>query len=305
MAVADALFLLFWCVQEMRTKMWKKILCTSLVVVMVLSLTACERGTGEEAELPPAQEIVNGVIDSLEKIRTTQFDMNMTMDMAGEAEDETFEATMVMDFSGVLDLANRQMKADITMNIAASGADETDMAMAMYLLDDVAYMMIEVPEMAPMWVKSEVPEATWEAMNQVESQIGLLEAAQVEVIGSETIEGIDCYVLQLTPDMEQLWQVAMQQAEVIGEEMPDIAEELLEEIFRSFSVKQWIAKDTYFLTKAETDMDMELTPEALGSTGEGLTKIGIAMDLLYYNYNQQVSIVLPLEARDAIKVPSE
>ena len=105
--------------------------------------------------------------------------------------------------------------------------------------------------------------------------------------------------------MDQLWQVAMQQAEVIGEEMPDISEEFLEEIFRSFSVKQWIAKDTYLLTKVEIDMDMELTPEALGSTGEGLITIGIAMDLLYYNYNQQVSIVLPLEAKDAIEMPSE
>ena len=135
--------------------MWKKILSMFLALVVFLSLTACGGGTEEATELPSAQEIVNSVTDSLDKIRTTQFDMNMTMDMAGEAEGETFEATMVTDFSGALDLANRKMKADINMDITAPGADKTEMATAIYLLDGVAYMLIEVPEMSPMWVKSE------------------------------------------------------------------------------------------------------------------------------------------------------
>ena len=53
--------------------MWTKILTVSLVLVMVLSLAAC-------AKEPSAQEIVDGVIESLDDIRTYQFDMDMTMD---------------------------------------------------------------------------------------------------------------------------------------------------------------------------------------------------------------------------------
>ena len=33
--------------------------------------------------------------------------------------------------------------------------------------------------------------------------------AEVEVIGSEKVKGVDYYVLQLTPDMAQLYQTAM------------------------------------------------------------------------------------------------
>ncbi len=44
--------------------MWKKILTMSLVLVMVLSFTACTEETEEEVELPSAQEIVDGVLES-------------------------------------------------------------------------------------------------------------------------------------------------------------------------------------------------------------------------------------------------
>ena len=153
----------------------------------------------------------------------------------------------------------------------------------------------------------EMPERSWEQMRQVESQVELLEAAQVEVIGSERVRGIDCYVLQLTPDMEQLWQLAMQQAAVTGEEiLPTVAEEFLREMFRSFSVKQWIAKDTYFLTKAEIDMAVELAPEAMGlPEEEGVLTMDIAITFLAYNYNQPVSIELPPEAEEAVEMPTQ
>ncbi len=278
--------------------MWKRILTVSLVLVMIPSLVACT--TGEE-ELTSAQEIIDGVINSLDDIRTYQFDTDMTIDMAGEAEGEAFEGTMVMDSSGAFDLENRQMRMDTTMSLAMIGEDEMEMGTEMYLIGDMMYMLMEYPEMEPMWMKSEVPEEYWEEMNQVESEVELLKAAQGELIGSEMVGGIDCYVLQLTPDLEHLWQFYIQQAQVTGE-VPDITEESLREIFQSFSVKQWIAKGTYFLTKAEIDMAMEFTPEEMGyPEEEGIMTMDIAMSFLGYDYNQPVSIVLPPEAEEAIE----
>ena len=282
--------------------MWKKILTVSLALVMVLSLAACAEEAGEEGGLPSAQEIVDCVMQSLDDIRTYQFDMDMIMDMAGEGEGETFEVTMVMDGSGALDFDNGEMRMDMTMSMTMPDEPEMDMGTAIYLIDDMMYMLMEIPEMEPMWIKSEIPEGYWEEMSQVQTQIELLEVAQVEVIGSERIGGIDCYVLQVTPDLEQLWQMVMQQAEMAGE-MPDITGELLQEMFRSFSVEQWVAKDTYFLAKVEIDMAIELTPEAMGFPGEeGIMTMDIAMSILAYNYNQPVSIVLPPEAEEAIEM---
>ena len=284
--------------------MWKKILPVALVLVVVFSFAAC---VGE----PSAQEIVSGIFESLDDITSYQFDMDMTLDMAGEAEGEAFEMNMTMGFGGALDLENRQMRADITMSMEMPGEDEMEMAMELYLLDDVGYMMMDIPETGPTWMKSEISEEDWEEMSEemklAESQLELLELAEVKVLASETVNGIDCYVLQLTPDMGQLWQTTMQQAQVAGEEiLPEVTEEFIQEMFRSFSVKQWFAKDTYFLTKAEIDMAVELTPEAMGYPGEeGELTMDIAMTLLAYDYNKPVSIILPPEAEEALDVTQQ
>ncbi len=279
--------------------MRKKILTMSLVLVMVLPFAACEEEAEEEVELPLAQEIVDGVIASWAYIRTSQFDTHMTMDFTGEFEDKAFKESVVTDSSGKLDVENKQMEMDMTMNVAVSGQDEIEMVMEMYLIGDTVYMMKDIPQVGSTWAKSETPEGTWEQVSQTESQIELLKTAQVNVIGSEKVGSVDCYVIQLIPDMEQLWQIAMQQATFAGQK-PDIAEQILEVMFRSFSAKQWIAKDTYFLTKTEAEMNIELTPEAAGFPKEnGVVITDISMVLLFYNYNQPVSITLPPGAEEA------
>jgi hypothetical protein len=277
--------------------MWKRVLTISLALVMVLSLAACTKEDEEEVGLPSAQEIVDGVIESLDNIKTYQFDMDMTMERVVEVGGEVFEGTVVTDSSGALDVENRQMRMNIAMSMTMTGQDETESEMEMYVIGDMMYMLTEIPGMEPMWEKSEMPEEYWEQINQVESQTALLETAQVEVIGTERVGGIDCYVLQITPDLEQLWQIVMGGADAL-------TEELLQQMFRSFSVKQWVAKDTNFLTKVEIDMAMELTPEAMGSPEEeGIMTTDIAMTFLGYDYNQPVSIELPPEAEEAVEVP--
>jgi len=91
-----------------------------LVLVMFLSFTTCAGG-------PSVQEVVNGTFESLDDISTYQFDMDMIYEATGEAEGEAFEMNMMMGFSGALDLENRQMRADITMNMAVLSEDEMEM----------------------------------------------------------------------------------------------------------------------------------------------------------------------------------
>jgi hypothetical protein len=289
-----------------RLKMFKKVLAISLALVIALSLAACGKEAGDGLGLPSAEEIIEGAVQALDDIRTYQFEMNMSIDYSGEVEGEAYEMVMAMDLAGPMDLENREMIMDMTISIVMFG-ESMEMSAEVYLIGDMVYTMTEDPETGSMWEKSEMPEGFWEQMNQVEPQVEFLELVQVDVIGSEKVKGVDCYILQLTPDIEQLWQLAMEQAGVTGDEiLPDIDEEYFQEIFKSFSVKQWVAKDTYFLTKAELDMAMELTPEALGyPEEEGIMTMDITIDLLAYNYNQPVSIVLPPGAEEAIEVPMD
>jgi hypothetical protein len=286
--------------------MMRKILTMSLVLVMALSFTACG-GDG----LPSAQEITDGAIQALDDIRTYEFEMDMTLDMAGEAEGETFEATIAMDYSGALDIDNEELRMAVTARATVPGEDETETSLEAYLIDGTGYSITTVPGTEPVWEKNEFPEDEWEEtwegivemMSLAEPQLELLEAAEAEVIGSELVKGVDCYVLRLTPDMKQLWDTIMQQATMSfegGLGLPNLTQEILDEASTSFSVKQWVAKDTYFLMKVEIDTTIELNAETMG-VAEGEMSINTALNLLAYNYNQPVSIELPPEAEEAIE----
>jgi outer membrane lipoprotein-sorting protein len=285
--------------------MWKAILNVSLVLVMAISFTAC-------AKEPSAQEIVDSVIESLDKIETYEFEMSWTLDQTGEVGGcEAIEETMLMDFNGALDIDNRQMWTDLTVSTAAPGEGETETVAVMerYFIDNIGYVMIHGVGVGqePVWTKEEFSEADWEeitVLSLAEPQVELLQGAQVEVIGSDKVRGVDCYVLRLIPDMRQLWVAVMQGPSGAAEtEVFELTKDVLNEVLCNYSVKQWITKDTYFLTKVEIDMSMEFTPEAtmavMGEEGEMI--FDVAMIYLIYNYNQPVSIVLPPEAEEAIE----
>ena len=269
-------------------------LAISLVLVTVLSLTAC-------AQEPSAQEIVDNVIESFDNIKTYQFDMDMTQDQAGEAEGMAIEQFVTVDYSGTLDLENKQLEMHFTMTSVEPDGDEEGMGMEWYIVDGVQYSLAKHPDIEePAWTKEAVSVQAWEmlkGMSGLDTYKELLETSQVEVIGSEKVKGIDCFMLQLTPEMAQLLQVAMGQGGMGGGGMPPIPEELLQEVFNNFSVKQWIAEDTYFPMKAEIETAMELTPEVTSYLGgEAELSMDINISYLAYNYNQPVTIVLPPEA---------
>jgi hypothetical protein len=294
--------------------MWRKIVAISLVLVMVLTFTACNGGAGGVTGLPSVEEIINSVTGAQGDVRTFQLDMDMTVDMAGVVEGEAFTTTMVVSSAGATDIPKSQLMMDMDMNMemgemALPGEDTLEVSVVMYLIDNTMYMMTEIPEIGPMWIKYgiEVPGEIWGQIDQAQYQIELLEdAAQVEVVGSETVSGVDCYVLQLTPDMEQLWQLMTQQIEGaggLGEVALGIDPVLMQDMFRSFSVKQWVAKDTYFLVRAVVNMTLELSAEAMGiPEEESAVTMDMSLDLLVYDYNQPVSIVLPPEAATAMDI---
>lgn len=292
--------------------MMRKILAASLVLVLVLSFTACDQN-----DYPPVEEIVDNSTQAMADISTCTFDLDMSMDMDGEVEGEAMEITMEVDGSGALDGENHQMQITMTMKAAVPGEDDMDVDVEMYLVENNFYTMLYIPGMGPMWTKMDIldemlegtAEEYWEPTELVEFQSELLEAVEREVTGSGKVDGVDCYVLEITVDMAQLWELIMQQLDDTAMEMADVPEdfeELLGEMFRNLSMKQWIAQDTYLLAKVEMEMDMEINPEDMGypDEGEGIS-LDMTMTMLVDDYNQPVSIELPPEAEEATEVPLE
>jgi hypothetical protein len=273
------------------------IIAVFLALVVALSLASCTKE-------PSAGEIVDSAILAQEGIETYQFELDMTMNTTGEAGGETIEQMVTMNTDGVLDMENQQIK----FIMAVDATDEGAGGLEAYITDGMMYSKAGVAGEEAMWTKGEIPPGGWEMLQAVsgyDSYQELLKTAQVEVTGSEKVKGVDCYVLKLAPDMAQLYQTASNPSGGMGAggRMPPIPDELVEDIFSSYSVKTWIAKDDYFLMKVELDVAMESTPEVMDYMGEaGEMSIDITIVFLAYDFNEPVTIELPPEAEDAIEM---
>ncbi len=161
----------------------------------------------------------------------------------------------------------------------------------------------DIPGQGKQWVKMELTEEMWQQQSQIDQQIELLKSATaVNFVGSETVDGTACYVVEITPSMEALGNLLSQQ-QTTG---IDFSQLNLADLFKEMSVKEWIAKESYRVMKAEVDMLLEMRPADVGATEADFDKMtmDINMGMRLYDYNQPVSITLPPEALNAPEMPS-
>jgi hypothetical protein len=271
-----------------------------LTAMALLVLPACQ------SSAVSTQEILNGVLAAMEDVRSYRFDAGMAIEVSGDEGEGPFTATIEMAFTGAADIAGGRMQADIDMTAEVPDEGEMSVGMSVYLLEDVMYAGIDMSAFGfgVNWMKAEPPEVAWEQLDQLGPQIEFLETSEVKLVGSDIVNGVDCHVLEVTADPAKIWALAMRQSQLPSEGLPDFDADVLQDILRSFSMKQWVAKDTFFLVKAEMKMDMDVSGEALGDDSAGDARMLFEMDLLMSDYNQPVSIELPPEAEDATEVQS-
>jgi hypothetical protein len=242
--------------------------------------------------------------------------MVMDLTMKGEADDESVDWTISMGGSSSIDQINHKMA--ITMHTNTEGlppsesvaGPDASVDMEMYMIDDTMYVKADLPMIGSTWIKQELPEGEWEGDNPLnvwasqftlEQQLELLEVANAELLGEETVDTVDCYKLSMSPDPAELLSMMGQTGP------PGVLEETsnLDDLFEEMSFVQWFAKDTFLLRKSEVRIVMSVSPETIGSSGvEGEVAIDMRMSVSAHDYNESLDIQLPEEAKNAMSVPS-
>ena len=169
-----------------------------------------------------------------------------------------------------MDAANKKMSMEMTSSMETPDKAEmpdgpTEMTMVMYLVDNAMYMKMDmgIPGIPVQWTKMDMPEGyedTWDSQNQMEQQIELLSISEVDLLKAETVNGVDCYVLKITPDMEKYSEFLMKQGGM-SKLMQGMQEDFdIGKLIKGMSITQWIAKDTLFPMKTEMQMKMVIQP---------------------------------------------
>ena len=282
---------------------------TAIVVVVMLS------GCTDKEQINSA-EIKEMILASVEEIDTYKFDMDMTQETLISNETDETEMTTMSTGKGVVDVANKKMSLEMTSSLEMPDKAEMpdgpmEMTMEMYLVDNAMYMKMDmgIPEIPVQWTKIDMPEGyddSWDSQNQMEQQIELLNISEVDLLKAETVNGVDCYVLKITPDMEKYSEFLMKQGGM-SELMQGMQEDFdIGKLIKSMSITQWIAKDTLFPMKTEMQIKMVISSEDLNIPDAEET-FTMTLDqstiLVFYDYNKPVNLELPEDAKNAGAFP--
>jgi hypothetical protein len=275
-----------------------------VLVILLVSLVACGGGEGE-AE--PAEEIADAAVAAYTEQDTYQFDMDMTVEMDVTGVDETVEGTVTVDMNGASDKVNRRTYTNMQIITVPSTAMEGDVEM--YNIGDWVYLKTSIPGEPPTWLKWEVcvPCGGAEKLDIVGQQVDLLEdSVGVEVIDNDTVDATECYVLEVRPELEKLWEWVQEQV-ALDKQLPALEPDL-EEVISDFAINQWVAKDTYFILKSTLDMTLTFSSSSSSCPscgliptlpGESARTYDITATMVVYDVNQPANIELPPEAEDA------
>ena len=284
-----------------------KVFMLLLALVLVSTLAGCSGGTNEMT----AEQIRDAVIKASDDIKTVRMDTgtqgNGTLDMRIEGTDyritvlqmgnTTTENDLVNDKMHMLSQTRSKLESQPELQNLGNESQITDMTVESYLIDNVMYTKSYGAETTTTWTEQRLTEESRETFNQLAQEMNMLESAPVELLGSEQLDGIDCYVLRVTPDVGEMYQTMMQNLSGAGKWLFRIFD--FKEMIRNASMTMLVAKDTFFVMRDEMKMTLVMNPESMHLP---LGDINMEMKMDYeivtkdYDHNKPVTITSPTEA---------
>ncbi|MFC2004732.1 hypothetical protein ACFLUY_00745 [Chloroflexota bacterium] len=270
------------------------------VVILVLMTSLLVGCTDKELAQEDMEQLVTDVLVTNAEVETVKFDINTTTKMEVIGGPQPDGATMIGEGNGAIDGANREMQMIMDMDIDVPGKAKQNQPMEAYLVDGWMHIRMSVEEKGAQWVKMQFPDEMWDSQSQISQQIEFLKTAkEVNFLGTDEVNGTDCYVVEIVPSAETLNKM-MSQIQMPEIEGADLSQVSFADMIKDMSFKQWIAQDSYLIMKSETHTVMEISPENVGATVEEFQKITLNQSsvMVFYGYNEPVSIELPAEALD-------
>lgn len=251
----------------------KRLLLFSLgLLLLCFPLAGCD--SEDSLDSGEIETIFEGVSENWEPDSCT-LDMEMSVVMNTGSDLISFSPSVeAKDGQGAIDFNNQELwiQIPVTFDTGIEAVDG-ERTIEVFIVDGWVYTNISGE-----WTKMELPlDMLGELIQSITigQLVDLLNLEEIDNKGSEEVNDVDCYKFQITPDIEQLAEDALQQ---LGLEAFDFSD--LEEIISSLELDCtfWIAKEGNQVIKARLDLSGELSsediPDDMNLGIEGLGSIG-------------------------------
>jgi hypothetical protein len=309
-----------------------------LMLIAVVAFSGCtEKSPGGNEKSLNATEIKMQVIKSAENLSTYNLTSSMRQTLklnapAGNktAHDNVTVITESATTAASVDLAGYKAKAvgstNNTLEMPGQAANTSSSEAMVYQIGNSTY----VRDGSGKWTRLVDPRAAQEIWgegnnNQVKALAEKINQSQVEVIGSEKIEGVDSYKLKITPgsgEFYNLYNTAFGVAAKLTQYPMFVPSINSTELNESSKMEKliWISKETYLPTKYQSSLSFDMTPIIIGgmdpNTGNmirfnqsmrlGEISVNIETTDAYTGFDTPLQIAPPEEALKAESIsPSQ
>jgi hypothetical protein len=297
-------------------------------MITTFALGGCERQPRE----PVVDDIVSGIISAASRITTYKLDTSLnnsyTVDIAGSSDYTNFTH---WQGQALVDLADNatMFSMDITNSLVPS---VTAYTWQEYMVGGWDYHnqispKVFGPNGVVTWTKTlSTDQTSWRFVNAayLVPQIELVQTArQVKVGTTERVDGIDCYILEITPTPEAAADWVLSQDVGRGPSLFwwfmgfERSKEIYMKAYHSSSVKLWVDRKSYRIIRAEVSLNFVVKPGNVtrddmplegGSQFDenevGFDRIVTDFQWLFRfsDYGQRLAIVPP---QDALNAPEQ
>ncbi len=281
------------------------------LILLALAILLCSSGALGQTSNASFDELITSamqslVVDSSAWLQSYRFSMEMEqkVDLVNLSSGDIQKLYTRSFGYGMANMTDRSLKLSMAaLTYAEDDADNSSaMALEEYLINDTIYMKVDGN-----WTALKMPGVSdaWSAQSTMSQQIERFNQSRLTLMGSEMVEGEDCYKVRAEMDSNSL---SDQLSGEVASLMPMQGMNYTE-LFRNMSldVCYWITKDTHLLKKADVVEIFSMTPQSLGlnasESGDLEMRINAEVSMIFEGFNESVNIQLPAEAKKAPSFP--
>jgi hypothetical protein len=297
-----------------KTTIW---LMLAVIASLAFTLAGCSRDeTAPAASVVPAasvapastsptltaQDIADNAINAMSKLSSVQFSLDMQAKISGMTDNQAQEANITAIGEGSGDVAAHKMQANLKTDIETSNQTKMSSPMVYYMVDGWQYVQVSTPFSGTQWMKIKVDPGAYAAGDQYASAMAMMKSAiKVNLKGTEEVEGVSCYVLEVSPDLNLISEWLKSFPQTAGTQSEAMANIDLSKFVKTLSMKEYINVESYLLKRCEVSASIAVNGADLNSpehAGENMA-LDMVLHLSMNQYNQPVTITLPPEAENA------
>ncbi len=276
------------------------------LALLLCSFAALGQTNNSSFDEPMTSALQALVVESSANLESYCFSMEMEqkIDMINFASGDTQKLYTRSFGYGMANMSDRALKLSMATLTYAKGDEDNTSAIALeeYLINDTIYM-----KMDGNWTALKLPSVAnaWSQQNTMAQQVEMFNQSRLSLIGSEMVEGQDCYKVRAVINMSTMAdQLSGEATSLVPIESMNYSE-----LFHNMSldVYYWISKDTHHLKKTDVLEIFTMAPQSLGlpsnESGDDEMRVISEVSMIFEGFNEAVNIKLPAEASKAQPLP--